>query len=84
MKRLHLITSDEYDFTNLTYAGFVAKLIGEKDPTDIRKKKLRNILIFQQIATPLMLWNGSDYLTTNQWDGGKRYALRNHLRYDDQ
>lgn len=38
MKRLHLITSDEYDFAGKTYAGFVATLIGETDPSDIRKK----------------------------------------------
>ena len=38
MKRLHLITSDEYDFTGKTYAEFVATLIGEKDGADIRRK----------------------------------------------
>lgn len=38
MKRLHLITSDEHDFTGKTYAGMIAMLIGENDATDIRKK----------------------------------------------
>jgi saccharopine dehydrogenase-like NADP-dependent oxidoreductase len=38
MKRMHLITSDEYDFTGKTYAEFVAMLIGEKDTQDIRNK----------------------------------------------
>lgn len=38
MKRLHLITSNEYDFTGKTYAEFVATLIGENDGADIRQK----------------------------------------------
>ena len=59
MKRLHLITSDEYDFTNLTYAGFVAKLIGEKDPTDIRKKAAKYInLPADSYAFDAMEWLG--------------------------
>lgn len=38
MKRLHLITSDEHDFTGKTYAEFMAMLIGENDATNIRNK----------------------------------------------
>ncbi len=38
MKRLHLITSDEYDFTGKTYAGFLAMLIGEENSINIRNK----------------------------------------------
>lgn len=38
MKALKLITSDTYDFTGKTYAGFIAMMIGETDSADIRRK----------------------------------------------
>ncbi|MBN2173562.1 MAG: saccharopine dehydrogenase NADP-binding domain-containing protein [Bacteroidales bacterium] len=38
MKALKLITNDKYNFTGMTYADMVAKLIDEKDSSDIKSK----------------------------------------------
>lgn len=38
MKALKLTSNDKYDFTGKTFAGMVAMLIGEKDPSDIKVK----------------------------------------------
>lgn len=38
MKALKLTSNDKYDFTGKTFAGMVAMLIGENDPSDIKAK----------------------------------------------
>jgi saccharopine dehydrogenase-like NADP-dependent oxidoreductase len=38
MKALKLTSNDKYDFTSKTFAGMVAMLMGEKDPSDIKTK----------------------------------------------
>lgn len=59
IKRLHLITSDEYDFTGKTYAEFLATLIGETDGTDIRQKAAAYLnLPASSYAFDTMQWLG--------------------------
>ncbi len=59
IKALKLITSDEYDFTGMTYAGLVAMLIGESDASDIRAKAARYLGIEQNAyALDAIAWLG--------------------------
>ncbi|MCE1202573.1 MAG: saccharopine dehydrogenase NADP-binding domain-containing protein [Bacteroidia bacterium] len=59
IKALKLITSDEYDFTGMTYAGMVAMLIGESDLSDIRAKAARYLgVAHNAYALDAIAWLG--------------------------
>jgi len=59
MKALKLISSDKYDFTGKTYAGFVAMMIGEADSANIRQKTAAYLNLDEKThALDAMAWLG--------------------------
>jgi saccharopine dehydrogenase-like NADP-dependent oxidoreductase len=59
MKALKLISSDKYDFTGKTYAGFVAMMIGEADSANIRQKTAAYLNLDEKAhALDAMAWLG--------------------------